>query len=368
VKADIPLSAPDPVREQAKLAPIEVITPARTEERRAFGLLALVALAALVRLALPVGVGLFLGALLAFALEPIYTWLRTRNVTSGTAAVACALGATAAVSSTVLATTTLLITRGMALLFALRIQIAPGGAGRELAEHTMARMTALHINIADILQRLESEAVSLGSRAAGVAAEVAGLTFSGLLTVFFMTLASYFVLRYWDQLVVRSQRLLPFEHRHTLALLAQFRSVGRDVLLGTVVTGFVQGLLAGIGYWMTDIPEPAFFGVLTAIASLVPGIGTVLVWLPLGIVHIMGGHVLAGLIELSYSALAVGIVSDYVVRPKLVGRGKGIPSLFMFIALFGGVDVFGIVGLILGPVAVTLSLAVLRTYELERAE
>jgi predicted PurR-regulated permease PerM len=361
-------SAPKPSAPPAKSEPVEVITPARIAERRAFGFLALIALAALVRLALPVGVGLFLGALLAFALEPIYTRFRRKKVKAGTAALVCALGATAVVSSTVLGITTLLITRGIALLEVLRARLAPGGAVRLFAEHTMTRLTSLHLNTADVSQRLESETMSLGSRAAGVAAQVAGVTFGGLLTLFFMTLAAYFVLRYWNDIVTRSERMLPFERRHTRALLEQFRSVGREVLLGTVLTGVIQGVLAAIGYWLTGAPEPAFFGALTALATLIPGIGALLVWVSIGVGQIVAGHVGAGLVELIYSALTVGIASDYFVRPRLVGREKSIPSIFMFIALFGGVEVFGIIGLILGPVAVTLSLAILRTYEREFPE
>jgi predicted PurR-regulated permease PerM len=361
-------SAPSASTPPAKPEPVEVVTPARTQERRAFGFLALVALAALVRLALPVGVGLFLGALLAFTLEPIYGWFRRKEMTATTAALVCALGATAIVSSTVLAITTLLVTRGIALLAALRALVAPGGAVRAFAEHTVTRLTSLNISAADVSQRLESETVSLGSRAAGIAAQVAGLTFGGLLTLFFMALATYFVLRYWSDVITRGERMLPFERRHTHALLEQFRNVGREVLLGTVVTGVVQGLLAAIGYWLTGVPEPAFFGALTALASLVPGIGTLLVWFPIGVAQIVAGHAGAGLVELIYSGLTVGIVSDYVIRPRLVGGEKSIPSIFMFIALFGGVQVFGIIGLILGPVIVTLSLAILRTYEREVAE
>lgn len=363
-----PPSAPRASPSPAQPEPVEVVTPARTKERRAFGFLALVALAALVRLALPVAVGLFLGALLAFALEPIYGWFRRKEIKAGLAALICALGATAIVSSTVLAITTLLITRGIALLEVLRGQLAPDGGVRVLAEHAMTRLTSLHVNVADISQRLESETVSLGTRAAGVTAQVAGLTFSGLLTLFFMTLAAYFVLRHWNEIVRRSERMLPFERRHTHALFQQFRSVGREVLLGTVVTGLVQGLLAAIGYWVTGVPEPAFFGALTALASLIPGVGALLVWVPIGVAQIAAGHVGAGLVELIYSALTVGIASDYFIRPRLVGREKSIPSLFMFIALFGGVEVFGIIGLILGPLTVTLSLAILRTYEREVAE
>jgi predicted PurR-regulated permease PerM len=170
----VPPLSPNESASPAKSEPVEVITPARTEERRAFGFLALVALAALVYLALPVGVGLFLGALLAFALEPVYGWLRTRGVRAGTGALSCALGATMVVSSAVLAITTLLITRGIVLLAVLRAQVAPGGGARTFAENAMTRLASLHVNTADISQRLESETVSLASRAAGVTAEVAG--------------------------------------------------------------------------------------------------------------------------------------------------------------------------------------------------
>jgi predicted PurR-regulated permease PerM len=342
--------------------------PVKVEERRALGFLALAALAALVRLALPVGVGLLLGALLAFALEPVYGHLRRRGMKAGPASLTCALGATVFVSGSVLGLTTLLVTRGMALLGALRVQVAPGGAFHDFAEGAMSRLTFLHLNATEITSRLESETMSLGSRAAVIAAEIAGLTFSWVLTLFFMTLSAHFVLHYWSEIVTRAERMLPFERRHTHALLEQFRSVGRVVFLGTVVTGLVQGALAAIGYWMTGVPEPAFFGALTAIASLIPGIGTLLVWVPIGVVQIASGHAGAGLVEIIFSALTVGIASDYFIRPMLVGREKNVPSIVMFIALFGGVEVFGIIGLILGPMIATLSLAILKTYERQVAD
>ncbi|MDP9037327.1 MAG: AI-2E family transporter [Myxococcota bacterium] len=346
-------------------APVEVVTPVRIQERRAFGFLALLALAVLVRLAMPVGIGLFLGALLGFTLEPFYARLRNKRIKAGPAALLCALGATLIVSSIVLGLSTLIVTRGIALLASLREQLAPGGGLRAIAEASTARLAGMHLNVADVSQRLENEAVSLGSSAAGIAAQVAGLTFGGLLMLFFMTLMAYFVLHYWSDLVGRAERMLPFERRHTHALLEQFRTVGREVLLGTVVTGLAQGVFAAVGYWMTGVSEPAFFGALTAVASLIPGVGTLLVWVPVGLVRIAMGHPGAGLIELIYSAATVGIVCDYLLRPRLVGREKNVPSVLTFIALFGGVEVFGVIGLILGPVLVALSFAILKTYERE---
>jgi predicted PurR-regulated permease PerM len=350
--------------------PLEVVTPRRVRERRIFGFLALAALAAIVRLAMPVGIGLFLGALLAFTLEPIYARLRKgrsgrRGMRAGAAALTCALGATTVISWTVIALSTLLVTRGISLLGDLKEQLGPDGPLRRAAEDAASRLTSLHVNVADASRKLQEQAVSVGSRAAGIAADIAGATFTGLLTLFFMTLAAYFVLRHWTEIVSRLELMMPLERRHTHALLEQFRTVGREVLLGTVVTGLVQGVFAAFGYWITGVPEPAFFGALTALASLIPGIGTLLVWVTIGIVEILTGHAGAGLAELVYSALTVGILADYVIRPRLVGREKGVPAILTFVALFGGVEVFGIIGLVLGPIIVTLSFAVLKSYAQE---
>jgi len=341
--------------------------PRKGRQARALDFLALIALAALIRLAFPVGVGLFLGALLGFTLQPIYGRLRSRGWGGGSAAVACALGATALIASAAVGLGILFVTRGVAVVSSLPALLAPGGSLRELAERLLRAAAPLHIDANELASRLEQEALSLGTRVAEIAGTIAGTTFGGLLTVFFMTLTSYSVLRHWTELARRLEQTLPLEPRHTHALLDQFRKVGREVLLGTIVTGVLQGVLAAIGYWVTGVPQPAFFGALTAVASLVPAVGTLLVWIPLGVFLIATGHLAAGLIGLIYSALVVGVISDYFVRPRLVGSDKNVPVLLTFVSLFGGVEVFGLLGLVLGPVIVTLSVAVLKTYQAEVA-
>jgi predicted PurR-regulated permease PerM len=332
---------------------------------QALGYLALVALAVLVRLALPVGIGLFLGALLGFTLESPYERLRRRRVAPGPAALVCSLGATLTVFAALIGLVTLLATRGAALLVALREQLVPGTAFRAFLDHVAARLTSLHIDVPAIEAKAEDAALSVGSQFASAAARAAGLAFTMLLALLFVAMSAYTVLRHWAAIRRRAELLLPFERRHTLALLDQFRTVGRQVLLGTVVAGLVQGVLGAIGYALTGVPEPAFFGALTAIASLVPGIGTALVWATIGVVRMLSGHLAAGLAEIVYGALAVGVLVDYVVRPRLVGNSHGVPAIVTFIALFGGVEAFGVVGLVLGPVIATLSWAILQTYAKE---
>ena len=106
---------------------------------------------------------------------------------------------------------------------------------------------------------------------------------------------------------------------------------------------------------------------MTALASLVPAIGTLLVWIPMGLFLIATGHPGAGALELVWGALVVGIATDYIIRPKLVGSDNGVPTLLTFIALFGGAEVFGLLGLVVGPVIVTLAVALIRTYQAEIA-
>lgn len=338
-------------------------------EMKALGILALVAVAFVVRIALPVGVGLFLGALLAFTLQPLYGRLRARRLGAKPAALVCTLGATTFVSAIVAAFMALFITRGIAMVGALPSLLGSGGAWRQAGErHLRTTLGFLHLEPSTLATKLEGEAVGLGSRVAGWTAEIAGASFGALLTLLFMSLATYFVLVHWNDVVSHAETMLPFAPRHTHALLLEFRRVGRQVLRGTVVTGLMQGVLAAVGYAFAGVRDPLFFGALTAAASLVPAVGTLLVWVPMGIYLASTGHVAAGIFELVFSAVVVGIIPDYFIRPKLVGSEQGVPAVFTFVALFGGVEVFGFIGLILGPVIVTLAIAVLRTYDKEVRE
>ena len=341
---------------------MEVVAPQAIRQRKALGLLALVALASLARLAESVSIGLFLGSLIAFTLEPLYTRLRRWKVGAGPSALILSLGATLGVGATVGSLVALIVADWGGLLESARSLLAPGAPLRKLIGGIEARLAAFHLDVAGLTAKLENEMLSLGSQAAGVAAGVAGTTLRIALTLVFMTMAAYYLLRHWAELVDLAEQTLPFDRRHTRSLLDQFRKVGRQVLLGTVLTGLVQGLLASLGYWVTGVSTPAFFGAFTAVASLVPVVGAAVGWVGVGLGLIVLGHVGAGIAELIYGALVVGILTDYVIRPRLVGRDKGVPAIVMLASLFGGVETFGVIGLILGPVIASLALAVLRTY------
>jgi predicted PurR-regulated permease PerM len=360
---------------EVPLTPAEVAArdgdDARTEEaprteRRALGWFAVMAVLVVVWIAMPVGVGIFLGTLMAFTLQPLYERLKVR-VRPAVAALITVLASMIGIAASTFGLAYLFVTKGVVLTRELIAMVRPGGPASGLLDHLTARAAKLGIPPDTIEEKLRDGASDAAARAASIAEVMVGATASALLGLFFAMLTMYFILRNWPKIAVRAQAMLPIRPDYTRALFEEFRSVGRTTLLGTVVTGLAQGLLATIGYVISGVPQPVFFGAATAVASLIPAVGTMLVWVPAGVVLIATGHLGRGVLELAWGLAVIVCVSDYIIRPRLVGGEGTMPALITFAALFGGVEVFGLKGLILGPVLMSLAVAVLRIYA-EEAE
>jgi predicted PurR-regulated permease PerM len=341
------------------------LAPTTTSQRRALSIIALAAVFALVWVALPVASGIFLGTFLAFSLLPLRERLSARTKRPGLVSglLACGAGFLIVVGVGVLLY--FVVARGIIAANSIAQGFEPEGALRKALARLEETTRGSLFGPIDVTSYVRELAATAASRLTGWTAAVAGATFHMTLILFFTVMTSFFVLRHWTAIAVGAERLLPLHPAHTRFVLAEFQSVGKEVFIGTLLTGIAQGVLAGIGFAIAGVPEAALLGALTAVASLVPVIGTLLIWVPAGVLLIAAGHPVAGIFELSWGALVVGVFSDYFLRPKLVG-GKGhIPTLLTFISLFGGVEVFGLMGLVLGPVIASVALAVLRTYDRE---
>jgi predicted PurR-regulated permease PerM len=258
----------------------------------------------------------------------------------------------------------LFITRAVALANTAREELRPGGALTAWVDRVTGWLDRFGISPASLTARLEAAAGEVASRSAALAGSVASGAFIALLSLFFALLAMHVVLRHWPRMVSALMIVSPLRPEYTRALLDEFRRVGRMTLSGTVLTGLAQGVLAGIGFWITGVPQAVFFGAATALASLVPAVGTLLVWVPAGLYLFASGHPAMAFIELAWGALIVVGFSDYVIRPRLVGD-EAMPVVLTFIALFGGLETLGLAGLIVGPVIMGLAVAVLRLYARE---
>jgi predicted PurR-regulated permease PerM len=363
--SDDPPSAASPPPDSGAVSPTTTPHEERLisdrEERRALAWCAVAAVAIILWIVLPIGVGIFLGVLMGFALEPLYQLLR-RRMRPTLASVCAVLIATLGIAASVGGLAYLLATKGVLLTRQLLAALRPGGAASDFVEHITARATAIGFSPHDIEAKVREGAADVAASAAGIAEVLAAATASATLGLFFATLTMYFILRDWRRISERAQILLPLRADYTSALFDEFRRVGRSTFLGTLVTGVAQGILATVGYAIAGVPESFFFGAITAVASLIPAVGTLLVWVPAGIVLIVTGHAAGGTFLLIWGACVIVGVSDYVVRPRLVGGESATPALVTFSALFGGVETFGLKGLIVGPVLMSLAFAVLRLY------
>jgi predicted PurR-regulated permease PerM len=335
-------------------------------ERWALGWLAVGAVLTILWLALPFTTGILLGTLLAFTLEPIYAWLAKRTGRPWLASLCTVAGTAVVILGTLSAFVTQFVTRAVQFADSVRTQLHSGGALSVWVDTTTGWFGRFGVSAASVTQRLEAGAGEIASRSAAIAGGLASRTFAALLGLLFAMLSMHLVLRHWSRMVAGIVVVAPLEPQYTRSLLAEFRSVGRMTVLGTVITGLVQGVLAAIGFWITGVPQPMFFGFATALASLIPAVGTLLIWVPAALYLFATGHPAAAIVELSWGALLVVGACDYVVRPRLAG-GDAMPTLLTFIALFGGLEAFGLPGLIVGPVIMSLAVAVLRFYAAEES-
>jgi predicted PurR-regulated permease PerM len=128
---------------------------------------------------------------------------------------------------------------------------------------------------------------------------------------------------------------------------------------GVLAVGAAQGALTSLGFWVLGLHSPVLWGVVTALFSLVPIVGSSAVWVPAAIILVVGGHWVKGLILMGWGA---GVVaqSDNVIRPYVISQRANLSTLAVFFALLGGVKAFGVLGLFIGPVALSFTLAVLQ--------
>ncbi len=159
-------------------------------------------------------------------------------------------------------------------------------------------------------------------------------------------------------------RLSPLRDEHEKLLIKKFVSISRATLRGTLIIGVVQGFLGGIAFAIAGVPSPVLWGLLMAIFSVVPAVGSALIWLPAGLILLAMGQVWQGVLIL---VVGGGVIStiDNLLRPKLVGRDTEMHPLMVFFASLGGIALFGFPGFIMGPIVISLFLALWEIYALE---
>ena len=177
----------------------------------------------------------------------------------------------------------------------------------------------------------------------------------GILVAFY---ALFYLLRDRREALAALKNLSPLPIEETDRLLIRVADTVRAVVYGTLVVAAVQGALGGFMFWLLDLRAPLFWGLVMGLLSIVPVLGSFVVWIPAAVLLAIEGHWQKAMALSAWGALIVGTVDNFL-RPVLVGGSLRMHTLTMFFSLLGGVRLFGASGLILGPVAVAMSMELL---------
>ncbi len=181
------------------------------------------------------------------------------------------------------------------------------------------------------------------------------------LHLFVMIYAMFFFLKDGRSILQKIFYYMPLRHEDEIRMLERFVSVTRATIKGTLLIGLIQGSLAGIAFYFAGIDGAAFWGTIMVVLSVIPGIGTALVWVPTVIyLYVIGSPVPATFLGI-WCAAVVGTVDNFL-RPRLVGRDAEMPDLLILIGTLGGLFLFGPIGFVIGPVVCGLFLTALDIY------
>lgn len=233
----------------------------------------------------------------------------------------------------------------------------------KLPEPLGSRLLEYTVNVPKELGQTLGASGSLARRAMG------GLSVLGsyITQYALMTVAMFFLFADGPRLRQWANSNIPLRSDRTRQVLVRFRQSARVVLGGNLLTALAQAAVATIGYFIAHVPQAFFFGLLTFFTSFFPAIGTALVALPLALLLYATGHLYSALFLAAWATLVVGIV-DNVVRPLLTRGKEQLHGAVVFFSLLGGVALFGAMGLVVGPLSLSLFFTLLQIWKQETAE
>ena len=205
-------------------------------------------------------------------------------------------------------------------------------------------------------------------RLKGVSGQVAGQTLGviggvigAVVQIFFVIFTMYYLFRDGDKILAAVRDALPLEEPQATAVMTRTRDVIGASVYGVIAIAIVQGALGGIAFWVLGVPSAIVWGVVMVFLSMIPMLGAFLVWVPAAAYLGLSGHPVKALLMVLWGALVIG-TADNFLRPKLVGERTKLHELLIFFAVLGGLQVFGVLGIVLGPVVLAITLALVEVF------
>jgi predicted PurR-regulated permease PerM len=200
---------------------------------------------------------------------------------------------------------------------------------------------------------------------AAQALEIGQSTFGFFVNLFAMLYLLFFLFRDETALSRRVKDAIPLRPEQLDALLLKFTIVIRATVKGDLLVALLQGALGGVMFWFLGINASLLWAVLMAFLSLLPAIGSGLVWMPVAIYLLATGAIWQGIVLIAYGALVIGLVDNFL-RPMLVGKDTKMPDYIVFFSTLGGIEAFGLNGFVIGPVVAAMFIALWDIFSVSR--
>jgi len=292
---------------------------------------------------------------LAVLFSPVYMWLVKRRIPPG----AAALGVT-------VLGVVLLVVPGM-LIAGLLIGEAQQIARTVLQSPILERFSSLQFRGIPIGPRIAEAGgrivAAIGSSAFGLVGTATRLTLN--LTISFFGL--YYVLKHPGDVWLDARPYIPFSKQNTEKLGKRFKDVTVSTVIGTGAVAAIQGLLLGLAFGVASLPNGLFWAVVTMAFAILPVVGSGMIWGPAAIVLYMQGRPVPAILLVVWGVLVIGSVDNFI-RPLIYRRFSEVHPLITLIGAIGGVSHFGLLGLLIGPLALSYFFELIRMYREEYLE
>jgi predicted PurR-regulated permease PerM len=182
---------------------------------------------------------------------------------------------------------------------------------------------------------------------------------AGAFTTFFiMTFVLFFLFKDGSSYAAKTLEYLPFSQRNKERLAKQTKDVVVSTIYGGVAVALAQGIVGTLGFISVGMSSPALWGLTTAITSFIPFVGAHIVWVPICLYLLVTGHILKAAILAAFGIFGIGLV-DNVVRPLFIKGRARLSFLLTFFAVLGGIQAFGLIGIIVGPLIMALYISLI---------
>jgi predicted PurR-regulated permease PerM len=205
-----------------------------------------------------------------------------------------------------------------------------------------------------IADRLKSLGGAIAGRTLGLVGGVVGI----VIEVFFVIFTMYYLFRDGERMREAVYNVMPLNDRRASEIIDRTQEVISASVYGVLVIALIQGTLGGIAFWALGLPSSLLWGVVMVFLSMIPMAGAFVVWVPAALYLVITGAWVKAIILTVWGALVIGSVDNFL-RPKLVGEKTRLHELLIFFSVLGGLQVFGVIGLVLGPVVVAITIALL---------